>query len=348
MKHLKQLSIVALSLVLIISACTPTEVNPTETTLKGNWIKKSDFDGNGRQGAVSFVIGDTAYIGTGYDGDRRYSDFWRYDATTDSWRQRAAFPGVSRNSGVGYAVGTKGYIATGFDGTRRLQDNWEYDPATNVWMRKADLPDGLNNPVGTGARYGAVAFGIGTKGYVLGGFNGSHQKDLWEYNPAADAWNQLVSMGGSKRQGAVAFVYNNKAYVASGVNNGTPVNDFWVFDPTNATAPWTQKRNISNTSTETYDDAYTSIIRSNGVSFVIGDKAYLTTGENGTFLKTTWEYNFATDVWTRLSDFERSERSGGVGFAVKGKGIVAFGRNSTFYWDNVEEFKPTDDANAND
>jgi N-acetylneuraminic acid mutarotase len=350
MKNFKQLSIVALSLGLIISACSSggSGNTPNEPTLVGNWIKKGDFDGNGRQGASSFVIGDSAYIGTGFDGDRRFNDFWVYNVNSDSWRQRASLPGVARNTAVGFAVGTKGYITTGFDGTRRLQDNWEYDPATNAWTRRADLPDGINNPVGSGARIGAVAFNIGTKGYVVGGFNGSHQKDVWSFTPSTNTWNQEISMGGSKRQGAVAWVYNNKAYVVSGINNGTPVNDFWEYDPANATTPWKQLRNISNTSSEAYDDNYTSIIRANAVGFILGTKGYLATGENGGFLKTTWEYNFSNDTWTRLSDFERSERSGSVGFAVKGKGFVAFGRNSTFYLDNVEEFRPTDAINTND
>ena len=56
------------------------------------------------------------------------------------------------------------------------------------------------------------------------------------------------------------------------------------------------------------------IVRSNAVAFIIGDKAYLTTGENGSLLSTTWEYDFATDLWTSKQAFEGAARTGAVGF----------------------------------
>ncbi|MFX8000692.1 hypothetical protein ABTK84_19500, partial [Acinetobacter baumannii] len=89
--------------------------------------------------------------------------------------------------------------------------------------------------------------------------------------------------------GAAVMVYGNKAYIVSGTNNGVAVNEMWVFDPTGATGgSWTQKRNITNTSTDSYDDAYTTITRSNAVAFVIGDYGYLTTGINGSYVNNTW------------------------------------------------------------
>ena len=56
---------------------------------------------------------------------------------------------------------------------------------------------------------------------------------------------------------------------------------------------WTELRQIANISTDSYDDNYADIVRSNAVGFIIGDKAYITTGENGSLLSTTWEYDFA-------------------------------------------------------
>ncbi|MFX5684688.1 kelch repeat-containing protein, partial [Acinetobacter baumannii] len=81
-----------------------------------------------------FVIGDTAYIATGIDGNNvRYQDVWAYDQNKNFWTQRAQFGGSARNSAVAFAVGTKCYITTGYDGVNRLQDTWEYDQATNKW-----------------------------------------------------------------------------------------------------------------------------------------------------------------------------------------------------------------------
>ncbi len=49
---------------------------------------------------------------------------------------------------------------------------------------------------------------------------------------------------------------------------------------------------------ESYDDGYTTIARSNAAAFVIGDKAYISTGvNNGTLFPYTWEYDFASDLW---------------------------------------------------
>ena len=348
MKHFKNLIIVTTSFILIGVACTPGGDPPT-TSLLGNWVKRIGFDGNGRAGAVSFVIGDSAYVGTGFDGSDRYKDFWVYSPNTESWSQRALMPAAAakRNSAAAFAASGKGYVTTGYDGINKLQDTWEFNPATNTWAQKANLPDPANSSVGSGARYGAVGFGIGTKGYICSGYTGSHTKDLWEYNPATDSWASKPSMNTSdKRTGAVAFVYNNQAYIVSGTNNGTVVTEMAMYDP--ATSTWTKKRDIANLSSEAYDDAYTSIVRGNAAAFVIGTKGYIATGENGANVRNTWEYDFATDTWSEKTGYERSDRTSAVGFAVKGRGFIALGRNSTFYFDNLDELKPTDSYNAND
>jgi len=344
MQKIKNFIFLPLSIVLIIVSCTKTSSTVSIDT-SGNWVKKSEFDGNVRTGAISFTIGDTAYIGTGYDGSIRYNDLWAYDPIKNYWIQRASLPGVARNSAVGFTIGTKGYISTGFDGINKLSDTWEFDPATNSWKQKADF-------AGT-ARYSAVAFGINQMGYVTTGFDGGYTKDLWQFSPNAGAngigsWSQLPSLSGSKRSGAVSFVSNNKAYVLTGINNGTTVSDFWVFDPSNTSTPWTQLRDIANTSTDTYDDIYTDIVRSNAVAFTIGSKAYLTVGENGSYTKTTWEYDIATDLWVRKTPYERLERSGAVAFTVQGRGFLCCGRNSTYYFDNIDEFLPNITENVND
>ena len=348
MKHLKNLVLITTSFILIGVACT-TSNDTTTATLLGNWVKRSAFDGNGRAGAVSFVIGDTAYAGTGFDGTIRYSDFWAYNPTNDAWSQRAVMPAtaVKRNSAAAFVASGKGYVTTGYDGINRLQDTWEFNPTTNSWIQKANFPDPPNSTVGSGARYGAVGFGIGTKGYICSGYTGSHTKDLWEYDPATNLWTAKASMNTSdKRTGAIALVHNSKAYIVTGTNNGSVVTEMAMYDP--ATNLWTKKREIANLSTEAYDDAYNTIVRGNGVGFVIGDKGYITTGENGANVKTTWEYSFADDTWVEKTSYERSDRTSAVGFSVKGRGFVTLGRNSTFYFDNLDEFKPAEIYNAND
>lgn len=310
----------------------------TSSEETGNWIKRYEMNGSVRSEAVSFVIGDTAYVGTGFDGSDRLQDFWAYDAKTNSWFQRANFIGTARNSAVAFTAANKAYVGTGYDGVNKLKDFWQYDPATNAWAQKHDFN-------GT-ARYDAVAFGLNDKGYVATGFDGSYLKDFWMYDPTTDAWTEKPNGIGSKRSGAVSFVHYNKAYIVTGTNNGQTVTDFWTYSPDGDT--WTELRKIANLSDDTYDDDYSDIVRSNAVAFVMGDFAYLSTGENGSYVSNTWRYDFANDLWERRTAFEGTSRTGAVGFATQNRGYITTGKSSTTYFDDVYEFDPTADYEAND
>jgi N-acetylneuraminic acid mutarotase len=308
------------------------------TTIVGNWVNKGEFDGVGRSEAVTFVINDTAYIGTGFDGTNRLADVWKYDAVKDGWTQVAQFPGIARSSAVAFVASGKGYVGTGFDGVNKLKDMYQYDPASNTWTQKADFAGS--------ARYDAVSFGILDKGYLGTGFDGNYLKDFYVYDPNDDSWTLQPGFGGSKRMAAATFVYKNKGYVVTGVNNGTPVNDFWVYDP--STTNWTALRQIANISADTYDDLYTDIIRSNAVAFTIADKAFVTTGENGSILSTTWEYDFTNDQWTSTQAYEGSPRTGAVSWSISLGGYVGMGRSSTNAFDDLRIFHPGETYNAND
>src|SRR6218665_885842 len=177
--------------------------NSSQKDKLGDWVKKSDFEGVGRSGAVTFTIGERVFIGTGFDGTNRLTDFWEYDATKNTWYKRKPFLGIGRNSAVAFSANGKGYVGTGFDGTNRLKDFYEYDPATDNWRQVADFTGS--------ARYGAVAMSIGNKGYIGSGYDGNDLKDWWEFTPPVDeldlgSWTQKVSIGGSKRSNAFAFV----------------------------------------------------------------------------------------------------------------------------------------------
>lgn len=335
MKTKQALLLLSVIISLGIASCSKSS---TSTAVTGNWVSKSDFDGVARSEAVSFVLNDKAYIGTGYDGNTRLKDLWVYDATSNFWEQKADLPGVARSSAIAFAASGKGYVGTGFDGVNKLQDMWAYDPSTNTWVQKADFAGS--------ARYDAVGFSIQDKGYVSTGFDGNYLKDFWEYDPASDTWTLKPGFGGSKRMAAVAFVHANKGYIVTGTNNGTPVSDFWSYDP--SISAWTELRQIANLSSDSYDDSYTSIVRSNAVAFLVGDKAYLTTGENGTLLTSAWEYDFVNDLWTSKTAYEGAARTGALGFSLSTGGYVVTGRSSTYPFDDLRQFFPDQDYNAND
>ncbi|HEX4849771.1 MAG TPA: kelch repeat-containing protein, partial [Puia sp.] len=243
-----------------LNSCAKSSLPYTED---GDWITRSQLNGPARSEAVSFTIGNYAYLGTGWDGlNNRYADFWQYDPVNDNWSQVGSMPeSAARSNAVGVATDTKGYVGTGYDGFNYLQDFWEFDPSANTWVQKSNFPGGT--------RYEAVGFGIGSYIYVGTGFDGLNaHKDFYKYDPGEDTWNE-IGFSGNKRYSAVAFVYNNKGYVVTGVNSGTAQGDFWVFDPSQQTANWTELRHIFNYSTDTYDDGYTNIERWNAAAFVI-------------------------------------------------------------------------------
>jgi N-acetylneuraminic acid mutarotase len=312
----------------------------TSSTNTGNWVNRSEFNGVVRTEASSFVINDTAYIATGYDGTNRLSDMWSFSpaGTIGIWTQRAQFPGTPRNSAVGFAAAGKGYITTGYDGLNMLGDNWQYDPVANSWTQKANF--------GGNPRYDAVAFGLMDKGYVGTGFDNNYDKDFWMYDPTSDSWTQNLGFGGNKRSQAVTFVHNNIAYLATGINNGTLQYDFWSFNP--ATTGWTQLRSTANISTDTYDDNYGTIDRSNAAAIVIGDSAYITTGAQPGLTSTTWGYNFATDLWFTMQAYEGAPRTGATGFSISAGGYVGLGISSTLPYDDFRQFFPDEAYNAND
>jgi hypothetical protein len=80
----------SLLLILTLSNCKKNTIPYTQS---GNWVTESQLNGPARSEAVSFVIGNFAYLGTGWDGlNTRYADFWKYDPSNNIWSQVAGMP----------------------------------------------------------------------------------------------------------------------------------------------------------------------------------------------------------------------------------------------------------------
>lgn len=298
--------------------------------LIGTWYRMSDFDGVARSGASSFTIGNKGYLVGGYDFKKRLNDLWEYNMDLDGWTEKTTFPGVPRNGGVAFSIGDKGYYGTGQDNEEnKLNDFWEYDSTTETWSRLPDFPGS--------ARFGAVAFAVDGKGYVGSGYDGNYLKDFYSFDPVSRQWEKIVSIGGSKRMNATSFVIDDLAYVCCGNNNNTYIEDFWRFDP--ADGSWTQLRDISNTSTETYDDDY-SIIKQYAVAFVIDGNAYLSCGESGTIRSDSWKYNPVTDLWEQVAKFKGTPRTATAAFSTGSRGFVVTGKSGSYVFDDIWELHP--------
>ena len=304
------------------------------TPENGNWVEKSDFEGAIRSGAVSFVISGKAYVGTGYNGVDRLNDFWSYDPERNTWVRIAEFPGVARNGAIAFSINGKGYVGTGYDGLNYLNDFYEYDPLTNEWKQIADF-EGV-------ARHSAFGMSINGKGYIGTGFDGDNQlKDFWAYDPSIDEWEQMTSVGGSKRINPIAFTINGFGYVGGGVHNGAYQEDFWRYDP--STDGWEEIDDLDHGTTG--DD---NVLRSEAVSFVCYDKAYVSTGIGNGTLTSTWMYDPTDGYWTEMTSFEGAARQGATGFSIDDIGYVTTGRNGSTRFDDIWAFFPLESYDDED
>ena len=221
--------------------------------------------------AISFVINNKGYVGTGQGGAPYLKDFWEYNAADDTWTQKADFGGTARKGACGFSIGSHGYIGTGQDANGLRSDFWKFDAVNNNWSSVARIPGA--------SRQFAVGFAISTKGYVGTGDKGTMLKDFWEYDPKLDSWTQKAPFGGTARKSAVAFSLAAEVYIGSGYDSTLNyTNDFWKFNPSVNT--WTQMA------------ACPGISRSAAVGFSVNGKGYFGTGySDGNQLNDMWEFN---------------------------------------------------------
>lgn len=300
-----------------------TVVVEVENQVPNDWDAFPDFGGNARSGAVSFTIGNKAYVGTGKSGSTLQRDFWQFDGATNTWTQLADFGGGLRTDAVGFGLGTKGYIGTGSDGSNSKNDFWEYDPFTNVWTARAAFS---GQP-----RQAGVAFTIAGKGYIGLGANGAtHYIDVAEYDPNNNTWTGKAvfanNVAGAGRTKAIAFSIGNKAFVGLGLNNlGSYTSDLWQFDPLANT--WVQKA------------SYPGAARSGAVGFAIGSKGYVGTGWNGsTYYNDINVYDPSNNGWLSVQSFPGTARANAIAFVLGSKAYVGLGMNATASFKDLFQF----------
>jgi hypothetical protein len=199
---------------------------------------------------------------------------------------------------------------------------------------------------GGSAREEAVAFAIGTKGYIGTGWNGTtYYKDFWEYDSATNAWTQKSDFGqissslsitGAERKGAVGFAIGTKGYIGTGQDGSGFKKDFLEYNP--ATNYWTVMANFGYTVSTTDTDG---TARASAVGFSIGTKGYVGTGIDASgYTSDFWAYDQATDTWTKLAAFGGGNRASAVGLGLGTKGYIGTGWNGTTYYKDFWEYNP--------
>jgi len=213
-----------------------------------------------------------------------------------------------------------------------LSTTLSFSQTTNAyWIKKSDPP--------FEARWGAVSFSIGDKGYVGSGYtNGSSLADFYAYNQATDSWKQVASLpDDSRRYAASTFTIGDKGYVCFGIKSGTPfLTDIWEYDPLNDT--WTKKADFPGTP------------RYGAAAFSIGGKGYVVCGNTGTasgpYTSEVWEFDPIANTWTKKNDFPGSSRYGFTQAAVVmgGKAYLGGAGGNDVYTNDFYEYDALTDT----
>ena len=160
-------------------------------------------------------------------------------------------------------------------------------------------------------------------------------------NALPGLWKQLGDFPSAGRVRAFGLTIGNKGYMLGG-NAGSGFNllhlyDFWEYDP--STDKWTQKADYPGQAAE--------YVR----GFAINGKGYFGTGfgqkdyrpDDPAQNKDFWEYDPATDKWTRKADFGGTVRENVVAFEINGIGYMGLGTNNS-YDANYKDFWKYDAA----
>jgi N-acetylneuraminic acid mutarotase len=226
-----------------------------------------------------------------------------------SWIDRTPLPnGQGREMDLSFTYKNLGFMGLGLD-----RDLWCYDSQSNSWMQKRSFPGSY--------RQGAYCFALDSEAFFGGG---NSLKDFWKYNARTDSWTQLPSAPFASSY-AIAFAVNGKGYVLAG-------NLLLQYDRNSAT--WSQKSNFPSTG------------RAWSTALVINGKAYVAFGQDQMdVLAEVWEYNPATDVWTKKNNGPGARKLA-YGFAANNKGYFGGGRTMEYGSDYLDfyEYDPVADT----
>ena len=234
---------------------------------------------------TSFTLGNNLYVTCGSD-KTLFSDIKRYDTNTNQWwYDLPDFPGDPRRYPVAFTIDDSlAYVGTGQGPGPQITygDFYVFNGNTQKWDTEA-----IQTPAEM-PRYGAVAFSLKNKGYVVGGNTGYVSlNDVWEYSITNNigSWEKKNNFPEPFSEG-ISFCNNGRAFAGFG-GNGTD-STLWEYNSVNDS--WNK---IIFANSPTYPQGGQAKFFS-GV--MVGSKIYLLDGA-----KIIWELDLATKAFRQKS-----------------------------------------------
>ncbi len=263
------------------------------------WTQLPNFSSNERDDATAFVIGNTAYCGSGLSPwFSAFGDFRALNMNNDTWSTVASLPnGEHRQYAVSFSSNGKGYIFGGVDGSRNYRNVLEYNPVLDSWTPKTSLPDsGIS---------GAASFVINDVAYIVCGRTAQKvaTNTVWAYNMKNDFWQQKANFPFGNRWRASGESLNGKGYLIFGADSANSLHSgFYEYDP--VADSWTTLPSFPGQGRN-----YSSLTAINGQLVVFGgiDSA-------GVYLNDLWRYELGSQTWHQQKSLPAKGRKGGVAF----------------------------------
>jgi len=217
-----------------------------------SWTKMDDYPGTARRGAVSFTIGQYAYVGTGYaKDDKQLKDFYKFDPTQASgsqWTLLQGFGGQKREGAQAFVINDIAYLVGGINNGADVEDFWSFDPTRsdeNKWTRLRDIKDESDDDYDDDytsiMRAYGCAFVIDGQGFLTLGqtAGGGLRSNYWIYDPATDLWRSsetedydYTPFEGSSRVKAICFSTGQRGIITTGGAGSTSYfDDTWELKP---------------------------------------------------------------------------------------------------------------------
>lgn len=248
--------------------------------------------------------------------------FWK-------WTKVQALSNGKRFESTSFSINGKGYVTCGIDTNDNCyNDLWEYDPVFNFWTQKANLPANY--------RRGSFGFELNGKGYLGGGVDdavtsaGTIFNEFWMYDPILNNWTSKANVPVSLFR-AAGVSCNNKGYMIGGSDEFSIYSNIYEYNP--LTNSWVAKSIFPGVPTSSGG-------REGGAATCINNKVYFGFGKDDSFFENDWwEFNPATNIWTRKADFPGTGRTGPFAFTINNMGVAGMGSDGSFnsdtWWYNA-------------